>query len=198
MSDRVAGASAIDAAKQVVAAIVERAKQEDSPQKLTLIRFSRCRSRLPGETSKGKTTPNSNTTEPSPSAAADLADFNAEPIDSQFDLALERKTRTFEPTQLAIGPQGALAVLKQLLAGAKDETSIVYLLSDFRKRDWDSPAELRESLQELKRAQADVHLVNCARASDPNLGVIAVEAADETRAAGVPLFVNIRVKNHGV
>jgi Aerotolerance regulator N-terminal len=178
MSDRVAGASAMDAAKQVVAAIVDRAKQEDSPQKLTLIRFSRCR----GSSSD---------------TAHDVADFNAEPIDSQFDLALERKARTFEPTQLAIGPKGALAVLKPLLAGAKDETSIVYLLSDFRRRDWDSPAELRDSLQELKRAQADVHLVNCARASDPNLGLVAVQPADETRAAGVPLFVNVSVKNHG-
>ena len=107
-------------------------------------------------------------------------------------MTLERKTRSFEPTQLAVGPQDALAVLKPLLAGAKDETSIVYFLSDFRKKDWDSPAELRESLQELKRAQADVHLVNCARASESNLGIIALEPADETRAAGVPLFVNVQ------
>ncbi|MCI0359038.1 MAG: BatA domain-containing protein [Planctomycetaceae bacterium] len=202
MSDRVAGASAMDAAKQVVAAIVDRAKQEDSPQKLTLIRFSRAkgaegRSRPPGGTSTPATGDISTESTLPVSASADLADFNAEPIDSQFDLALERKARSFEPTQLAIGPQGALAVLKPLLAGAKDETSIVYLLSDFRRRDWDSPAELRDSLQELKRAQADVHLVNCARASDPNLGLVAVEPADETRAAGVPLFVNVSVKNHG-
>jgi hypothetical protein len=194
MSDRVAGASAMDAAKQVVASIVDRAKQEDSPQKLTLIRFSKCRSRPPapplpsgeGQREGGPSVP-----------AAELADFNAEPIDSQFDLTLERKARAFEPTQLAVGPQGALAVLKPLLAGAKDETSIVYFLSDFRKREWDSPAELRDSLQELKRSQADVHLVNCARASDPNLGIVAIEPADETRAAGVPLFVNVSVKNHG-
>jgi hypothetical protein len=190
MSDRVAGASAMDAAKQVVAAIVDRSKQEDSPQKLTLLRFSRCRSRLPGETLPGQTT--------SPSTAPpDLADFNAESIDSQFDLTLERKARAFEPTQLAVGPQGALAVIKPLLAGAKDETSIVYLLSDYRQRDWASPAELRDSLQELKRAGAEVHLVNCARASDPNLGIVAIQPADETRAAGVPLFVNVSVKNHG-
>lgn len=181
MSDRVAGASAMDAARQVVAAIVARAKQEDSLQKLTLIRYSQARGPQIGEGSQ----------------ATQVADFNAEPIDAQFDEALERATRSLEPTQLSVGPAGALAVLKPLLAQSKDETSIVYLLSDFRKRDWETPAELRESLQELKRAQADVHLVNCARTSDPNLGIVAVEPADETRAAGVPLFVNVRVKNHG-
>ena len=198
MSDRVAGASAMDAAKQVVAAIVSRAKQEDSLQKLTLIRYSQARdasrSRPPGGTSKGQSVPNSGAAEP---AASTVADFNAETIDSNFDVTLERKTRGFEPTQLAIGPRDALAVLKPLLAQAKDETSIVYVLSDFRKKDWDSPADLRESLQELKRAQAEVHLVNCARASESNLGIVALEPADETRAAGVPLFVNVRVKNFG-
>jgi hypothetical protein len=182
MSDRVAGASAMDAAKQVVAAIIARAEQEDSPQKLTLIRYSQARD----AGTAGAT------------QAAQIADFNAEPIDSAFDVELERKQRTFEPTQLALGPRDALAVLKPLLSQARDETSIVYLLSDFRTKDWGSPTELRESLQELKRAQADVHLVNCARASESNLGIIAIEPADETRAAGVPLFVNVKVKNFGV
>ena len=42
-----------------------------------------------------------------------------------------------------------------------------------------------------------MHLVNCARASEPNLGIVSIEPADETRAAGVPLFVNIQVRNFG-
>ena len=191
MSDRVAGASAMDAARQVIASIVARAEQEDSPQKLTVIRYSLARD--PGSETRQETGDRGQES----GAASQIADFNAEPIESSFGEVLERKTRTFEPTQLAVGPRDALAVLKPLLAQATDETSIVYVLSDFRQKDWDRPAELRESLQELKRAQADVHLVNCARSSEPNLGIVALEPADETRAAGVPLFVNVRVRNFG-
>src|SRR6185436_19622516 len=124
-----------------------------------------------------------------------VADFNAEPIDTKFDVTLERKIRVWEPTQLAIGPLDALGMLRQLLGQAKDETSIVYLLSDFRAKDWSSPAELRDVLGQLRRSQAEIHLVNCARSSEPNLGIVAIEPADETRAAGVPLFVNVQVKN---
>ena len=175
MQDRVAGASALDAAKQVMQAIVGRATQQDSPQKLTLIRYSQTR----GGTSEG------------------AADFNAEPIDSQFDVTLERKLRTLEPTQLAVGPLEALGMLRQLLSQAKDETAIVYVLSDFRSKDWGSPTELRDTLGQLRRSQAEIHLVNCARSSEPNLGILSIEPADETRAAGVPLFVNITVKNFG-
>jgi hypothetical protein len=179
MSDRVAGESAMDAAKRVLGTIIGRATQEDSPQKLTLIRYSLAR----GSTAEG--------------AGGQAADFNAEPIDSNFDVTLERKLRTFDVTQLAVGPLDALAALKQLLGQASDETSIVYLLSDFRQKDWGSPAELRDALGQLRRSQAEVHLVNCSRSSEPNLGIVAIEPADETRAAGVPLFVNVKVKNFG-
>ncbi|HMC10276.1 MAG TPA: BatA domain-containing protein, partial [Pirellulaceae bacterium] len=143
MSDRVAGESAMDAAKRVAAAIVGRATQEDSPQKLTLIRFSQARGAAASDDAAGD----------------QAADFNAEPIDSNFDVTLERKVRTFDATQLAVGPQDALAVLRQLLGQSNDETSIVYLLSDFRQKDWGSPAELRTALGQLRRSQADVHLV---------------------------------------
>jgi len=180
MNDRIAGESAIDAATKVIKAIVGRASQEDSPQKLTLIRYSQARGAGTGEGGNNQ-----------------AADFNAEPIDANFDVTLERKLRTFEATQLSIGPHDALAVLRELLSQSNDETSIVYLLSDFRQKDWASPAELREALGQLRRAQAEVHLVNCSRSSEPNLGVVAIEPADETRAAGVPLFVNVKVKNFG-
>jgi hypothetical protein len=180
MSDRVAGATAMDAAKQVITAIVNRAIQEDTQQKLTLIRYSQARG------SNGEATPDDR-----------AADFNAEPIDSNFDITLERKLHTFDATSLAVGPRDALTLLRQLLGESKDETTIVYLLSDFRQKDWGSPAELREALGQLTRSQADVHLVNCSRSTEPNLGIVAIEPADETRAAGVPLFVNVKVKNFG-
>jgi len=180
MSDRVAGESAMDAAKRVLGTIVGRASQEDSPQKLTLFRYSMAR----GSAADG--------------AGTQAADFNAEPIDSNFDVTLERKLRTFDTTQLAVGPLDALAALKQLLGQTSEETSIVYLLSDFRQKDWGSPAELRDALAQLRRSQADVHVINCSRSSEPNLGIVAIEPADETRAAGVPLFVNVKVKNFGV
>lgn len=181
MSDRVAGESAFDAARRVIAAIVGRAAQEDSPQKLTLLRYSQAR---PAGT------------EPLPPAAA-VADFNAEPINAQFDLVLERKLRSLEPTALAVGPKEALTLVRQLMDQHRDETAIVYLLSDFRVKDWDRPAELRDLLGQLRHARGELHLVDCSRSREPNLGIVALQPADDTRAAGVPLFVHIHVKNHG-
>lgn len=185
MSDRVAGASALDTARNVVRAIATRAAQEDSPQKITLLRYSRARGAAENSTGEGA------------QGAANFADFNAEPIDSQFDLLLEQKQRTFEPTQLSVGPSDALTLIKQLVGQSRDDTKVVYIVSDFRAKDWAAPAEVRSSLQSLRESQAELHLINCARSQDPNLGIVDISPLDDTRAAGVPLFVEAKVKNFG-
>ena len=182
MTDRAAGASAFDAAQQVIANIVGRAKSEDNEQRLTLLRFSQAR----GASADG-----------SPEEAAERADFNAELIDGAFDQVLAKRQQTIEPTALPLGPQEGLSLIKQLLTQAGDETSIVYLLSDFRDKDWGNPAEMKSLLDEIKRSKAEVHLVSCARSKEPNLGIVDLSATEDTRAAGVPLFVNVKVKNFG-
>ena len=186
MTDRAAGASAFDAAQQVITNIINRAKGEDSPQRFTLLRFSRARGAASGKAAGTAA-----------EHAAQRADFNAEPVDGSFDVTLETKQQTLEPTALSLGPLEALALLKQLLSQANDETSVVYLLSDFRAREWSNPAEIKSLLAEVKRHKADIHLVSCQRSSEPNLGIVELAATEDTRAAGVPLFVRVKVKNFG-
>src|SRR6478672_7179015 len=65
MSDRVAGQSAFDASRQVIASIVQGAKTADNPQKLTLLRYSQARGGADV-------------------SANSAADFNSETIDSEF------------------------------------------------------------------------------------------------------------------
>ncbi|ADB17888.1 conserved hypothetical protein [Pirellula staleyi DSM 6068] len=181
MEDRVAGASALDAAKSVLRSIVEEAQQQDTAQRLTVIRYSQARD----FSSAAKAT------------SSPAIDFNAETINSDFAVTLEKQSRTIEPTQLSLSPLGAIAMVKQLVTSSRDENALIYLLSDFRERDWKSPADVRAALEGLKSSRTELHLVNCARESQPNLGIVAIQPADETRAAGVPLFVYVRVKNFG-
>src|SRR5262245_15202601 len=86
MTDRVAGASAFDAARQVITNIVGRAKSEDSPQRFTLLRFSRARGASSAAAAE---------------SAAQRTDFNSEPVDGAFDITWEKKQQMLEPTALA-------------------------------------------------------------------------------------------------
>lgn len=186
MSDRVAGASALDLARQATRAIVTKAGSQDGQHKLTLLRFSQVKPATAGEDAAGEAV-----------SASSQADFNAEVLNAKFDETLEQKQRLFEPTALALTPGDSLVAVKQLMSQGRDETAIIYLLSDFREKDWESPKEVRQTLLDIQELGGEIHLVDCARSSAANLGIVDIVPADETRAAGVPLFVFVSVKNHG-
>jgi len=191
MGDRSGGATVFDRALQAVGEIAAAQQALDGRHKLTLIRYSRAVHAAPGAAGTG----------PAQGAAspriAQAADLNAEPLDARFAMRLEERRRDLAVSQLAVDPGPALEIVKQLVEVAADESPQVYLVSDFRAADWASPAEVRAALERLSGAGASVQLVRCADRQRPNLAVVDVAPAEGTRAAGVPLFVDVKVQNFG-
>jgi len=178
MSDRAGGTRAFDRANQVNGRIADRAASHQTRQKLTLIRFSQA---APG--GDGGT------------AAQDI-DLNAVTIDASVRELLEEKRRGTDVTQLAVGPVAALHLVKRLMTEALDERCVVYVVSDFRTGQWQNPAQIRKVLRAFE-AGTEFHLIHCVKSQRPNLGITHLAPADQTRAAGVPLYVVVKVKNHG-
>ncbi len=183
MSDRAGGETVMDRAKRVVDRIADRAAARQTRQIMTLVRFSQA-------------------ARPTDTPEADLetgllADLNAMPVEGDFRDALSAKQSVIRATQLAVGPGPALGLLRLLFDNDSDENRIVYVISDFRSGQWANPAELKQTLNELQKAGADVHLVSCAEYQRPNLGITYLMPTEATRVAGVPLFVRVKVKNFG-
>lgn len=185
MSDRLGGASAFELGSTTVQRIGTRirAAAQSGVQKFTLIRFSRA-ARVAPELAEGVD-------------FDQVLDLNAQVVDTEFDVALEAKRNAWPVTELAVGPAPALRLLKELISLASNENRQVYLVSDFRTGQWENPAEVRDLLREIQQSPAEIHLVGCVRETRQNLAVVDVTPANETRAAGVPLLVNVLVKNHG-
>lgn len=185
MSDRLGGASAFELGSTAVQRIGTRirAAAQGGVQKFTLIRFSRA-ARVAPELAEGVD-------------FDQVLDLHAQVVDTEFDVALEAKRHAWPVTELAVGPAPALRLLKELISLASNENRQVYLVSDFRTGQWENPAEVRELLREIQQSPAEIHLVGCVREARQNLAVVDVTPANETRAAGVPLLVNVLVKNHG-
>ena len=114
-----------------------------------------------------------------------------------FDAKLEERRATLDATQLAVGPGPAVALLKQVIQKNPDDEIVVHVISDFRETDWENPIAIRDTLVDLQRAGAELHFVSCVSAAQPNLAVTKIEPSDDTRAAGVPLFCNVEIKNFG-
>jgi len=176
MADRWADTSAFEQAKKVVERIGAAAARETELNSFTLIRFSRV-ARL----DRG--------TEP---------DLFKELVDkTRFPEKLDKLLAEVPVSEMALGPLPALEAIGQLLGDPADERRIVYLISDFRTRQWDDPTDLRRRLAELGQAEAELHLVDCSSGERPNLAITRLAPPEGIRAAGVPFFMEVTVHNYG-
>jgi len=174
MSDRWEDTSAFDQAKAVVERIGEEVGREGS-QKLTLLRFSQA-----GRPERG--------TEP---------ELLEETVDADFAARLDDLVAPMKPSQSAAGPMAALDAVDRLLEDSAGQQRIVYLVSDFRARQWDDPSAVRKRLSEWTAAGAQLYLIHCVDAARPNLAITRLAPGDATRAAGVFFFMEVTVQNFG-
>jgi hypothetical protein len=175
MADHWADTSAFDQAKGVVTRLAAGAERQDTPQVFTLLRFSRARQLARG-------------TQP---------DLLEAPVDGQFEVLLEKVLGPMQPSETAADAQEALDAIDRLPPKGDDEDRVVYIVSDFRANQWQEPVALRKSLEAISGEGAQLHLVSCVDATHQNLAVTALRPGVGTRAAGVPLLVEIAVRNFG-
>jgi hypothetical protein len=175
MSDRFGDTSAFDVGKRFVINLGTQAARRAEPQTFTVLRFSRA-----GKLSRGRP-----------------PDFLEEIVNADLVVALESKLGAMKPSETDAGPDSALAAISQLLGEEERENRIVYLVSDFRSRDWAEAVALQKELSRLNDLGVHVRLIQCVDAMRPNLAITSLKPLPGTRAAGVPLFLDVTVANYG-
>ncbi|MBI2825665.1 MAG: BatA domain-containing protein [Planctomycetia bacterium] len=175
MSDRAGTSSVFDEAKSLIGRLGAQAARQTTPQTFTLLRYSRAGAGTTGT----------------------QYDMLKDRVDANFDQKLDDTLRRLAPSQTAVGLSPALDAMAQFLSEATGEETIVYVVSDFRARDWEEPGNVAEGLAQISERAAQLHLVNCADAARPNLAVTALAPRGGTRAAGVPVSIEVTVRNFG-
>ncbi len=177
MSDRWDDVSAFGEAKRAVQAIVDQAHSQSDTQLVTLLRFS-VAARL--------------------SAGAQPKVFSEE-INEAFRGRLESLLANWDVSQTDVGPAEALKAVPRLPLAEGDQTLILYLLSDFRARQFASATEIRKLLSDLVEDEkiAQTHLVRCVNEARPNLALTALVPESGVRAAGVEMWMSVTVANYG-
>ncbi len=175
MSDRWDNTDAFTEAKKVIDRIGREAARQAPPQALTLLRFSRA-----ARTDQ--------VAEP---------DVLKQPVSTESVDSLSELLTRLKVTETAAGPLPALRAIPELLGPDEGDRRVIYLVSDFRTRQWQDPRDLRDELLRLSKSGAEVHLVNCVDRARPNLAIASLEPAAGIRAAGVPWFMEVSVENFG-
>ena len=180
MASRDGSVESFDLALQAISEICNQASKQGTVQKLTLVRYSQA----------GR---EANTQE----AAATLTDLNDETITDTLLQLLAERNKQLSVSDLAVGPQPALTLVESLMRKAVDEKQVLHIVSDFRNETWDQPADIASSLERLQTNDVDLRFVRCAKSVQNNLAIVQLSPSDGTRAAGVPMLVDVSVKNFG-
>jgi hypothetical protein len=221
MGDTANGKSAYQTALGAVASIASAAKQDSQSHVLSLFRASRANiaaSRLnatadesnpslkstPASERPNSAIPDANANQPSSPGttgqklrADTIADLLARTIPSD-PLELLTKINSTAPTQLECSLSDALETIVPLVQADENERVVVYLMSDFRSKDWANMVGLKQRLQSIKGDRVEIKLIDCVESRHENLTILSMEPRQEVLAAGVPTMINVTVKNNGV
>lgn len=173
LRDRASGDSAWQAAQETLRRLGTALAAQRSPQAFTLLRFSRAAGEAP------------------------RPDWQAEPVTADFPARLAQLVAGLEPAAGAWGPDSALEALERLFEDGGDEARVLYLVSDFRHREWREPGPLVDRLRQWAAAGGEIELVSCAARQSQNLAVTQFAAIPANRAAGVPQRFEVTVTNFG-
>ncbi len=191
MADAVQGTSAYQSGLRAIAGLLQSLADEQGAHRVTLLRYSRAIGPTPIAKSK-LTDPQSIPAIPADTAA----DILMRTIPSNPLSLLDRLNSTL-PVALDVSPIGAIQLVAPLIRNAASERANVYLVSDFRDKDWRQSQTIRSALEPIKAAQADLHLIDCSPIAHENLSLVALQADQEILAAGVPVMMKLDVRNPG-
>lgn len=174
MSDRGESSSAFDEARRVIGSILEEASRQSENQKLTLVRFSTAQRLSAGAT----------------------PEINEVTLNRELLQRLQSELAEMQPSETDAGPLEAIIAALGLPDSSEDEARIVYLVTDFRRRQWIDHEQLRQVLDQLRAKCEQLNLAQCADKLRANLAVTRLEPESGIRAAGVETWFELTIANH--
>ena len=176
MSDRDNQGSAMDRARSTVTQIIGRARSRNN-HRMSLLRYSAY-----GPIDDSET-------------LVPTFDIENEVVDSAFARQAESSTTGMKPSSFSVSAERALETVAELVNARNQENAIVYLLSDYREKDWQENGSVTESLESISDAGAAIELIRCVKTSHSNLAISDLKPIGNVRVAETPLMMEVTVNN---
>ena len=134
-------------------------------------------------------------------AAQQAFDIRLQPVTPRLVQEVRDDLAGRSPAAVASGPRGAVAAAAGVLGGGTGAANVVWLISDFRFKDWKAADETAGLLRQLSDAGCEVRLVDCAAEGGDgrqpgNLTVERLEMAGGVPATGVLVPLEVAVRNN--
>jgi hypothetical protein len=134
-------------------------------------------------------------------AAQQGFDIRLQPVTPRLVQEVRDDLAGRSPSAVASGPRGAVAAAAGVLGGGTGAANVIWLISDFRFKDWKAADETAGLLRQLSDAGCEVRLVDCAAEGGDgrqpgNLTVERLEMAGGVPATGVLVPLEVAVRNN--
>jgi len=176
MSDRDNQGSAMDRARSTISQIISRARSRNN-HRLSLLRYSAFDAMDDSE------------------MLVPSFDIENEVVDSAFARQAESSITGIAPSSYSISAQRSLESVAELVKARNQENAIVYLLSDFREKDWHENSSVAAAFESLSDSGAAVEMIRCVKTVHANLAVTNLRPIGNVRVAETPLMMEVTVSN---
>ncbi|MBC21280.1 MAG: hypothetical protein CMJ74_13625 [Planctomycetaceae bacterium] len=101
------------------------------------------------------------------------------------------------PTATGSTPFEAIEAIEKIVEPAKDESMILYVLSDFRTAQWQEGGALIQQLDRLAENGVQLELIQCVDEPHDNLAITELAPLPGPQVTGVALRMRVQVTNFG-
>ena len=175
MSDQARNTTVFQRAKQVVGVVLEQSSEKADNQQVTIIPFSKA----------------------AQLSAGAMPEINLQPLNAESLLQIQTDLDRMSCSETDASANEAIHSALSLPEADADESRIIYLVSDFRSREWLEDRQNKQLLEGLRRQCSQLHLVQCVEAERANLAIAELEPEAGIRAAGVETWFRLTVANYG-
>ena len=123
-----------------------------------------------------------------------IADLSAQTVTGEDGLLARLMATAASPIRCDLVPATDLAA--QLIEAVAADQTNVYVLSDFRQREWGTPQRMVESFEAMSESIDAVNMIECAATPSRNLAVTNLEPVQDVWVSGVPVVVNATIRNY--
>jgi hypothetical protein len=171
-------ATAYGRALQSLQDLTRQLAMDDQEHQLTVMRASRAAMATRGGSESGD-------------AAADIS---AQTITS--DASIINRLMGTSASPLNTDLVAALNLATALANSTPADAKYLYIASDFRDREWGTAERLAESMKGLA-SDVSIRMIDCATKPAANLAITDVSPRQDVWVAGVPVVVDVTVRNYG-
>ncbi|QDS99431.1 BatA domain-containing protein [Adhaeretor mobilis] len=175
MTDQWGETSAFEEAKKAIERLLSQSNAADSEQVVTILRFSEAERLSVGST----------------------PEIYQQKLNAKLLESLQEDFAVSHPNESNAGPVDALEAALRMPETAADETRIAYLVSDFRKQQWQEETQLSQLVQRYRAQVSHLRLIQCVGETRDNLAVTRLEPESGIRATGVETWYVVEVANYG-